>query len=382
MVVNIGIDISLTIGERAGVGNYCYNLVKHLAKIDKKNTYVLFPFYYYIFHPDFKKAERPPNRNFRINLKKIPSNIIKTLWKSGFIPKKFFFPKVDILHSTTFCIPKKGYKKLVVTIYDLSFLTHPEFHLEDNVYHCHKGSLEAVQYADKIIAISENTKKDLVKYLHCDPRKIVVTYLGVDKRFKPIKNQNKIEEIKKKYDLSKRYIFTLSSIEPRKNISGLIESYARLPTGITDVYDLVIAGGKGWRNLDIYKRVRKSDFEKKVRFIEYVHDNDLPYLYNGATVFVYPSFYEGFGLPVLEAMTCGCPVISSNISSIPEVVGKAGILINPNNTYELRDSIQKLLENPKVQKRMSKRGLKQAKKFTWEKCAKQTYKIYEGLFLY
>jgi glycosyltransferase involved in cell wall biosynthesis len=374
--MKIGLDISLTIGEKAGVGYYTYNLVKNLAKIDKINNYILYPFYYYIFHPEFKEAFCPEQKNFKLNLEWLSKKTITKLWFSNKIPKEWFFPKVDVLHSTTFCVPTKGYKKIIATIYDVSFLTHPEFHIEENIAHCFKGTSDAVKHADKIIAISRNTKNDLIKYFNCDPAKIAVTYLGANKRFVPINDKYQTETIKKKYGIKNKYIFNLGSIEPRKNISGLIEAYAMLPNELKNEYDLVIAGGKGWKNSGIYNMVKQLHLTEYIAFIGFVDDDDLPYLYNEASVFVYPSHYEGFGLPVLEAMACGCPVISSNISSIPEVVGEAGILINPTDTEELKENIKKVLVDVSLAKEMSRRGIIQSQKFNWENCAKKTLGIY------
>ena len=341
--MRIGIDISLTIGEKAGVGNYCHNLVRSLGTIDQKTSisYSLSIIIYSI--RTSKKQTVRPIKTFTVNLHWLSKKIIDYLWKSKRVPRRWFFPAVDVLHSTTFCVPKTGYKKLVVTIYDVSFLTHPEYHLDENIAHCHKGTLEAVQYADKIIAISEHTKKDLIHYYHCDPKKIVVTLLGVDERFKPLDDAARIDTAKKKYGITKKFIFNIGSIEPRKNISGLVEAYAMLPDQIQEEYDLIIGGGKGWKNSTLYETVVRLKLEDRVKFIGFVDDEDLPYLYNGATIFVYPTFYEGFGLPVLEAMACGCPVISSNVSSIPEVVGAGGLLVNPEKTNEIAAAMSVLI---------------------------------------
>jgi glycosyltransferase involved in cell wall biosynthesis len=379
--MRIGIDISLTIGEKAGIGNYCHNLVRSLGTIDHKNKYLLFPFYYYIFHPDFKKTERPSHKNFRVNLHWLSKKIIEYLWQAKSVPRRWFFPAVDVLHSTTFCVPKTGYKKLVVTIYDISFLTHPAYHLDETVAHCHKGTLEAVAHADKIIVISEHTKKDLIHYYHCDPQKIAVTLLGVDERFKRVDDAARIAAAKKKYGITTKFIFNIGSIEPRKNITGLVEAYAQLPGHLQDEYGLIIGGGKGWKNSALYETVARLKLEDRVRFIGFVDDEDLPYLYNGATIFVYPTFYEGFGLPVLEAMACGCPVISSNVSSIPEVVGAGGLLVNPEITNEIAAAMGSLLSDTKVRAELSAQGLLQAARFSWLKCAQETLKVYEELIL-
>ena len=317
--MRIGIDISLTVGEKAGVGYYTANLVDALAKIDRTNQYCLYPFFYHIYHPDFKTAVAPSQKNFHLYGERVPKKIIDLVWHSP-VPKKWVLGKVDLLHSTTFCTPEDHYGRLVVTLYDISFLLMPECHTEANRQHCLKGTLDAVRYADCIIAISNSGKNDLVHYFDADPDKIVVTHLAAKDIFSP-RSRDECDRVLGKYGISGDFILTVGSFEPRKNIGTLVKAYMHLPEKVKNQYSLVIAGGKGWLNSDIGALI-ESQYPARIQRIGYIDEQDLPALSSAATVFVYPSLYEGFGLPILEAMSCGAPVITSNTSSMPEVGGK------------------------------------------------------------
>ena len=374
--MKIGIDISLTVGEKAGVGYYTVNLVDALAKIDRTNQYLLYPFFYHIYHPDFKTALAPSQKNFNLRFKKIPQKIIDLFWNSP-IPKKWILGNVDILHSTTFCAPLDHYGKLIVTIYDISFLTLPGCHIEANRQHCLKGTLDAVRYADCLITISNHGKQELVKYFNADPDKIVVTHLAAKEIFAPcgIEDQNRVLE---KYGIHHDFILTVGSNEPRKNIGSLVRAYVDLPENIKNKYSLVIAGGQGWLNSDIDEFLNLQD-STRIKRIGYVEEHDLTELYSASTVFVYPSLYEVFGLPILEAMSCGAPVITSNTSSMPEISGDAALFFDPTDVQQLTNLLNDVLGNENFREELSRKGIKRAGEFSWEKTARETLKIYEIL---
>ncbi len=386
--MKIGIDISSATGEKTGVGYYTANLVEALSKIDTVNEYILYPFFYHMYCPDFKSQVAPPQKNFHLRWEKIYQKILvkipgKTLGKilSGLwyapIPKKWILGNVDILHSTTFSAPRNHYGQLIVTIYDVSFLTLPECHTESNRRHCLKGTRDAVRYADCIIAISNHGKQELVKYFGADPDKIVVTHLAAKDIFAPcgVEEQNRVRE---KYKIPRDFIFFVGSFEPRKNIETLIRAYANLPETIKTQHPLVIAGGKGWLNSEIDALI-KSLPPDQIRRIGYVDEKDLPGLYSAAAVFVYPSLYEGFGLPILEAMSCGAPVITSNTSSMPEISGDAALLFYPHDVRQLTTLLIEVMGNENLRNELSRKGINRAGQFSWEKTARATLKIYEDL---
>jgi len=378
IAMKIGIDVSKTVESKDGISNYIRNLVKNLAEIDKTNEYVLYPFFTHIFLPGYEKAYCPENKNFKLRFKDWPESLARYLWLKSSTNKELLLGKIDVLHSTCWEAFEYHYGKLIVTIHDTSFLTHPQFHVPSNIALANNGCLNAVKYADKIIAVSENTKKDTVKYFSCDPEKIEVVYLGADERFR-VYNKIEINAVLSKYNINKKYIFNVGSIEPRKNLIGLFNAYNSLPDNLKEEYDLIITGSCGWLNSEIYGTVKNLGLQNKIRFTGSVPDEDLPYLYNGATIFVYPSFYEGFGLPVLEAMQCGCPVITSNNSSLPEVAGDAALFINPDVVNDIKNGMEKSLMDEGLRKELSIKGLNRARKFSWEKCARETLEIYENL---
>jgi glycosyltransferase involved in cell wall biosynthesis len=242
-----------------------------------------------------------------------------------------------------------------------------------------RGSLDAVLWADKIIAISRHTKEDMVKYFNVPEDRLVVVHLAHREEFRPIDDTSVLQKVRIKYNLKKDYILMVGSIEPRKNHQLLIRAYNALPGLIRKKFDLILGGGSGWLNTDIFELVKNLRIQDQVRFLGYIPDADLPAIINAATVFAYPSFYEGFGLPVLEAMACGTPVITSNVSSLPEIVENAGIMIDPSSMDELRERLIEVLKNDSLRENLRRKGLEQAKKFSWRDTAKRTLEIYEQL---
>jgi glycosyltransferase involved in cell wall biosynthesis len=374
--VKIGIDISLAVGEKAGVGHYSWELVKALCELDHKNEYILFPIFYFHRHPKFKSLPAFPQTNVRYHHANQSTQEAIDMWERPMTNRKEMLPQTDILHTTTVCAPKDHYGKMIFTAYDVSFLPFPEFHTEANRIVCMRGTLDAMLYADKIIAISHHTKRDLIHYLTIPEDRIAVTHLAQRPHFRPVENTNVLDAVLAKYKLSSPYILTVGSLEPRKNHTAIIKAYNALPRPVQNNYDLVFAGGSGWLNSGVFQLVKELRLEHRVRFLGYVTDEDLPALYSGTSAFVYPSFYEGFGLPVLEAMACGAPVITSNVSSIPELVADAGVLIDPNDVEQLLHELRTVLEDDLRRKQLSSLGLTQAAKFSWKKTAEATLKIY------
>jgi glycosyltransferase involved in cell wall biosynthesis len=379
-MMKIGIDASLNVGEKAGVGSYTASLIEGLAAVDSRNKYVLYPFFYYIFDPDFKSL-RPPAANFSVHFQALPDRWIRFLWNRSRIPRHLLLGKLDVLHSTTFCAPAKHFGKLVVTIYDISFLRYPEHHTEANRIHCLRGTLDAARWADRIIAISEHTKRDLIEYLNIKEERINVALGAARREFHPRPECEVQTCLRERWQLYKPYLLSVGTVEPRKNTRLLIRSYCSLPAEIREQYPLVLAGGKGWLSSNLYAWVQELGAGSTVKLLGYVPQADLPLLYCGAACFLYPSLYEGFGLPPLEAMACGTPVITSNTSSLPEVVGDAGILIDPRSEIELKEAIRKVLDKPGLCQEMSRKSLQRASLFSWEKTAKETLRVYESCFV-
>jgi glycosyltransferase involved in cell wall biosynthesis len=267
-----------------------------------------------------------------------------------------------------------------MTVYDLSFLVHPEFHREENVRHALQGTRETIARADAIITISCATRQELIDRLNVPADRIVVTQLAAGSQYVRVEDSRRKMQVREKYRLPSDFILCVGSIEPRKNIARLLQAYARLISARQKGVQLVIAGGTGWLNTEIYLTVRRLGLETQVHFIGYVEENDLPVVYSLATIFVYPSLYEGFGLPVLEAMQCGVPVLTSNVSSLPEVAGNATLLVTPTEVEDIAYGLRRLLEDADLRSELRTRGYQRAQEFSWERCARETLAVYKNVY--
>jgi len=265
-----------------------------------------------------------------------------------------------------------------MTIYDLTFMLLPGFHTRETQSFS-KAIRRYVERSDCIIAISEQTKRDIVEHLGIPADRIRVTLLAADERYRVIDDRGVIEPVLTKYGIASEYILYAGTLEPRKNVPALVRAFHALKRERHIPHRLVLAGKKGWLYDEIFAEVSTLGLDADVIFTGYVPDEDLPLLYNGASLFVYPSLYEGFGLPPLEAMACGCPVITSDISSLPEVVGDAGVMINPRSCDDLAGAIARVLEDSNLAGIMRAKGLARAATFSWDRCARETVAIYRDV---
>jgi len=279
--------------------------------------------------------------------------------------------KPCLYHETNYAPFSFDAGPMLMTVYDLSFLRHPEWHPPDRVKYLQKYFLKQIDQAEAIITISEFSKKEIVELLNVDPDRIYVTLLGVGQNFTPAKG--------KLQTLPNEYVLFLGNLEPRKNLPTLINAYRSLPARLRDRYPLVIAGAKAWQTNEIDRAFRSLRKDEKIILTGYVHQAQIPDLYRGASLFIYPSLYEGFGLPVIEAMACGVPVLTSNTTSLPQVVAEAGVQVNPTDETALRQAMAELLEDGDLRCKLSEKGLQRVKQFSWEKCARETLRIYENI---
>lgn len=358
--MRIGIDISPLIKIKTGIGYYTYYLLESLLKIDKENQY-------YLYSNQEIKADflNYQNVNFRF-FKKL--KIRRLAWQQILLPYQIKKDKIEIFHSPSYFLPIISPPiPMIITIHDLSILIYPQ-KIKKSLRKFIDPYLLifSAQKAKKIIADSESTKKDIIKILRIPAEKIEVIYLAAQKQ-----EVNFLES-----PFSFPYILFVGTLEPRKNIVNLIEAFKILKNTTKLPHRLVIAGMKGWQYQEIFKKVKESKLDKEVIFTGYIPAEELPAYYKNADVFVYPSSYEGFGLPPLEAMNYGTPVVTSNVSSLPEVVGDAALLINPQSPGEIADALKNILTNPKLKNDLIKCGFKQAEKFQWEKTAQKTLQIY------
>ncbi len=362
-------------GKKSGVGFYALNILKNLLEIDPADRYTLFygmalkP--YRGLLPEFSEQNidsilfRLPGRIFDFLIDRFPSVPIDALIKD-----------YDVFHCPSFLPPPlKG--ETVITVHDMAHRLHPEFSTSSINRPLMRHLPRVVREAAKIIAVSENTKKDLVDALDVDPDKIVVIYEAADTSFKPIADETAIKAAKERYGINGEYIAFFGNIEPRKNLSRLIRSYVAAKQAAVFPHKLVIAGQQGWKYDDVFATAQELGTGGDIIFTGYIEDDDRPLLMNGARAVVYPSLYEGFGLPPLEAMACGTPVVTSNVASLPEVVGDAALMVDPLDEQALAKAIGDVLTDSALADRLIAAGLKRAKMFSWEKAARETLKVYE-----
>ncbi len=371
--MRIGIDCRMYSSRFTGIGRYVYELTHNLFKLDQKNEYVLF----------FNEPEYSQFKETNSRIKKV---LVNASHYSIAEQVKFLYilnsAKLDLMHFTHFNRPILYNKPSVVTIHDLTLsfypgkkMTHP---LYRNAYHITFNA--AVTKARKIIAVSENTKKDLQNLFRTPSNKIEVVYEGVNENFHQIEDQSVIENVVQKYKVEKPYILYTGVWRTHKNLPNLIKAFAILKNDYAFDSNLVITGRKDPLYAEeVEKETYSLKLENDVFFTGLVDDEDLVPLYNGASLYVFPSLYEGFGLPPLEAMQCGIPVVASNTSSIPEICGEDNALFfDPKDPEDIAQKMFEVLSQKTLQQKLIQRGLQRVKDFSWKKMAAATLKIYEN----
>jgi glycosyltransferase involved in cell wall biosynthesis len=389
----IGIDISQLVYQGSGVFNYTYNLVKNLLSYNNQilchscesrnpYTYKLFfaaknPFKKYPFLEEFK------NLGARIYRYPIPMKLQKFLWqKNDFLSINRLIGRCNIFYSSDFLRPKTDKNvRGITTIHDLTWKLYPEYHTKDVIYAHEKKLEKTIKYNDEIIVDSENTKNDLLKlYPQIKEEKVHVIYPGVGESFKKINDKKAIKKVINKYLKSYKlqvtsYMLYVGAIEPRKNLDVAIKVFHKLLNTKYLPLDtkFLIIGRAGWKNEKIFQLVKNLNLEDKVIFLGYVEDKDLPYFYSGATLTFYLSSYEGFGLPPLESLTCGTPVLAGNNSSMKETLPRK-FLVNEKDEEEIYKKVIEILEKkPKINLEKIKQ------KFSWQKLAKNIALLFERL---
>ena len=375
--MHIGIDISRALENPTGVGWYTAHLVNALKNFDHKNRYSLYPIFWFCHPREYMNAVRFAGKNFAVKDLDRAFSELERRWSENTVRAEQLLGPIDILHCPAYTAPHVSHCRLVVTIHDMSFLTHPHFHTNENRRFCMIQTLRASRFADAIICVSEATSRDVKRYLHITDDRLFVIPEAAGLEFHRLDDQSVITRALLDLGIKENFILFVGTVEPRKNLSALIEAYARLRESRSCNEWLVIAGGSGWKNAEIYKRVKDLGLTPYVKFLGYVSSEALVSLYNACRVFVYPSLYEGFGLPVLEAMACGAPVITSSVSSLPEVAGDAAITVDPLQIDSLTDAMYSILSDDTLRMELRKRGLNRASRFSWEETAKKTLALYE-----
>ncbi len=369
--VRIGLNaqlLSLSASYRgAGIAHYIHQLLLHLPKVSA--------YRYTAFVSDprigidgvevvrsWLPTERPP---------------VRILWEQACLPWELARRQVGLLHALAFVSPVLSGKPCVVTVYDVSFALFPDSFRRFNRWYLNTMTRRSARRADAVLAISENTRDDVIRLWGVPPEKVHVTYCGVDATFHPLA-ADQVERFRRETGLPAKFVLFVGTLEPRKNVTRLVEAFATLKAqGVP--HKLVLAGAKGWFYRPVFEAVERLGLEGDVIFPGFIPRRELPMWYNAADLFVYPSLYEGFGLGPLEAMACGTPVVVSNRASLPEVVGDAGLLVDAEDTQGLADAVGEVLDSPALAWQCRARGLERAATFSWERTARETAQVYRSV---
>jgi glycosyltransferase involved in cell wall biosynthesis len=376
--VHIGLNaqlLSMSQSYRgAGISWYIRKLLENLAGVSPA-------FCYSAFLND--RAFQAPSLALHFSRWPTQRPIVRIGWEQVIQPVALRRAGVELLHALAFVAPLAAPCPFVVTVYDLSFLRYPEAFRPFNRWYLSHFTAHSVRRARAVLAISESTRQDVINMLGAPPDRVHTIYCGVDDEFRPLPAAD-IAAFRLAHHLPDTFVLFLGTLEPRKNVEGLIRAYAAWRKREAKAPPLIVAGGKGWYYKHIFGLVESLNLTDAIRFPGYIPQNELPLWYNAASLFVYPSHFEGFGLPVLEAMACGTPVITSTVSSLPEVAGpdgSAGRLIDPADPDALADAMADLINRPEQRAAMSQQALARAATFRWEKTAQETVAVYKQVIM-
>jgi glycosyltransferase involved in cell wall biosynthesis len=370
-MMRVGIDATAVPLQRTGAGNYIFNLIQALARVDRSNEYVVFG------KAAHERELDLAGSTMLFVRREFPGRGARIAWEQVGLPRQVREHRLDVLHSPHYTMPLVRPARSVVTFCDMTFVLHPDLHQRlKRIFFPAMMRLSAKR-ADRLIAISESTRDDLVRMWNVDRGRITTIPLAADAEYRP-RAPEEIADVCTRFGLRPGcYILYVGMLEPRKNVDRLVEAFGRIAERLPGV-DLVIGGRRGWMYEQIFARVEALGLQDRVRFTGFVPQEALPALYGGARLFAYPSKYEGFGIPVLEAMSCGTPVVTTNVSSMPEVAGDAAVLVAPDDVDALAAALLRVAEDHTVRAELSCKGIARAGTFSWERCARETIGVYEA----
>jgi glycosyltransferase involved in cell wall biosynthesis len=363
--MRIGVDARIAHYSRGGIRSYVVHLLNALTAVDEEREYHI-----------LRSRKEPETSSSGPNFHRVacwtPCHHRFERWMLGIEISRL---DLDLLHSPDFIPPAFGYDRSVITIHDLNFLYYPRFLTADSRRYYNEQIEWAVQRTDHILADSHATKTDLTSVLGVSSERITVIHLAADPSFRPVP-EAEARRIASQYELEPGFLLFVGTLEPRKNVPGLLHAYRILLDQQVTAEPLVLVGGKGWLYEEIFERVEALQLSDQVRFLHGVPDADLPGLYSAASVLTTPSFYEGFGLPALEAMSCGTPVVVADRASLPEVVGDAGVLVDPEDPETIAEGVKRVLTDEGLRGGLEARGLERASHFSWDRVARETLEVY------
>ena len=370
--MRIAINTLPLLDNKAGAERYTQNIIRYLLGGDPVNQY----------HLILSRINQYHYQTSQVGVRQTVLNLdtrkkwIRILGEQIILPRLLKHEKIDLLFSPCNIGPRNPPVPLVITLFDLHWLRFPELFSRLRLAYLRRALTWSARQAEAVLTISENSKKDLIHLLSVPEEKITVTYVGLDPLFQKIPEKSELHELRRRYGLKDRFILSVGQLHKRKNIPGLLQAYRQLSTHSPLNVQLVLAGGDGDGMAEVREAARQIGRDRVV-FAGCLPDEDLLRFYHAAECLVYPSFYEGFGLPVLEAMACGCPVITSDVSSLPEVAGEAALLIDPHRIETITSALVSLLTNPDLSQNLIQKGFKQARRFTWEAAAQKTLAVFE-----
>lgn len=371
--MRIAIDYTPALRQGAGIGRYTRNLVMALTEGDHNNRYTLF-----CAGAAMDQSCLPPNFTARVSA--IPPRWLTIAWHRLHLPLpvELLAGDCDLFHSPDFTLPPLRRARGIVTVHDLSFLRVPECADPGLRRYLAQAVPRDVARARRVLADSDNTRRDLIELLHVPPDKISVVTPAVEARFRRETDLCRLVEVRQRYRLPARFVLAVGTLEPRKNFARLISAFAQMRRATGLPYSLVIGGRPGWLYDAIYQQADREGIAEQVIFPGFLDDNDLPALYSLASIFAFPSLYEGFGIPILEAMACGVPVITGDNSSLPEAAGDAALQVDVTDVTALATGMSRMLQDAALCTTMTHRGYAQAARFTWQRSAQDLIAAYEA----
>ncbi len=362
-------------GAKSGVGHYIACLLEALLEIDSTNTYLIFASPYNYFNYQFCS----PRYQLDIWGSRSKSKTVRLLYEYAFLPCSVRKRNVDLFHGPSNLLPLRKVAPYVLTIHDMSYFVDPKRYTRGKVMYWHAVTYRSARLADYIITDSMYSKQDIVKYLDYPSDRIRVIPMAAHRRFRPIRDRAALEGFRSRYRMTHPYILCVGTLEPGKNLARVVRAFARLRREGAGDYHLLLVGDKGWLYHDIFAEVRRLGLQEQVHAPGHIPDDDLPLVYNCAELFVFPSLNEGFGLPVLEAMACGVPVVTSNCSALPEVAGDAACLVDPYDEAAIAKGMESVLADVSKREELVQRGLKRSTVFSWQRTARETLEVYEAV---
>ncbi len=386
--MHIGIDYTAAAWQGAGIGRYTRELIRAIVAQGNAHRYSLFYAAGGVDPDSSYMADLRQLCDAHANVRSAPIPLtphrLTQVWQRLRVPLpvELFTGRFDLLHAPDFVLPPTR-ARTIVTIHDLSFMVHPECAEPSMVRYLTDAVPRSLRRANVILADSQATRRDLARLLAVDPARVELVYPGVGPRFRPMLAEA-TEPVRRRLGLPDHFVLFVSTLEPRKNLVRLLEAFAQvvqtedsqLQSSISNLH-LVIAGRRGWLYEDIFAAIDRLQLRERVRLLDYVHDKDLPALYNLAAAFAYPSIYEGFGIPPLEALACGTPTVTADNSSLPEVVADAAVLVSAEDVGSIASGIARVVSDEGLRARLRAAGPEQARKFTWEQAAKRVLACYE-----